>query len=95
MIKKTELLNAVHASMSSLRRDLDDHQQLLSAVLEDKPQVTTAQHGQKDLRLNQREKLYRATISHAIQILEESRKSFKSKQLGALRKQLINVLIDD
>ena len=81
--------------MLSLRRDLDDHQQLLSAMLENNPQVTTPQQGQKELRLNHREKLYRATINHAIQTLEESRKSFKSKQLGALRKHLMNVLIDD
>jgi hypothetical protein len=55
---------------------------------------TALQEG-KAHRLSQREQMYRDAIRQTILILEESRKSFKSKQLGELRKQLMNVLIGE
>jgi hypothetical protein len=36
-----------------------------------------------------------AAIQNAIDVLEESKKSFKSKRLEGLRKDLIRVLIDN
>ncbi|MFH1999269.1 MAG: hypothetical protein ABIK28_06290 [Planctomycetota bacterium] len=37
----------------------------------------------------------RKTLVEVIQVLEETRKAFKSKQLEALRKKLIRVLAED
>jgi hypothetical protein len=41
-----------------------------------------------------REKVYKAAIEEAINVIEESRKAFKSRRLEALRKRLTKVLID-
>lgn len=41
-----------------------------------------------------REERFKAAIQEAIDVLEASRRSFKSKQLEALRKRLTQVLID-
>ena len=41
-----------------------------------------------------REQLLKDAIKEAIDVLEESRKAFKSKKLEALRKKLTQVLID-
>lgn len=38
---------------------------------------------------------YRAAIQDAIQVIEETRRSFKSRQLEDLRKRLGNLLADD
>jgi hypothetical protein len=41
-----------------------------------------------------RELMMKTAIKEAIDVLEESRKAFKSKRLEALRKKLTQVLID-
>jgi len=41
-----------------------------------------------------RQKL-RRTVSEAIEVLEETRRAFKSKQLEQLRKKLVGVLAED
>ncbi len=38
---------------------------------------------------------YRAALTEAVQVLEETRRSFKSRQLEALRKKLLAVLAED
>ncbi len=38
---------------------------------------------------------YRAAVRDAIQVIEETRRSFKSRQLEELRKRLENLLADD
>lgn len=93
-MEKKDLLKAVNANMLSLRQDLDEHHRLLMAMLEGDTPLPAAEPHQERPHPGQREQKYKATIRQAIQTLEHSRKSFKSKQLGELRKQLMNVLID-
>ena len=89
------MLDTITASIISLRRDLDKHHRLLMTMREDHRHGSTALPESKAHHLSQREQLYRDAIRQTILILEESRKSFKSKQLGELRKQLMNVLLGE
>jgi len=45
-------------------------------------------------RHQQRERHLEATILEAVRVLEETKRAFKSKRLGGLRQQLLNVLIE-
>jgi len=91
--KKT-LLDALNASAEDLANGIDTHRCLLASLVggdagrcEMKPLFTHCP-------LRSREQTLREAIKEAIDVLEESRKAFKSKRLEALRKKLTDVLID-
>ncbi|NCC24526.1 MAG: hypothetical protein EOM25_04890 [Deltaproteobacteria bacterium] len=89
-------LQSVLTSADHIRHDAEHHCLLLSRLIEDSE--ASDKTGALDfLRVDDsvRVKRLRKAIHRAIIVLEESRKSFKSKNLETLRKQLIDVLADN
>jgi hypothetical protein len=91
---KQDLINALNISVKELQQGIDTHCCLVTAILE-------GQVDERNLRplldmcpRRSREPLMKEAIKEAIDVLEESRKAFKSKRLEALRKKLTQVLID-
>jgi hypothetical protein len=90
---RKEIIQSLEASLDSLQQSIELHCQLLQMLFDgnqgprrfDPP---PAQNG------TGRERQLKAAIYEAIEVLEESRKSFKSRQLAALRKKLICVLTE-
>ncbi len=73
-----------------------DHQlEILSRMVREQKccqQNAFCQEWLKDLQ--EREKKLVHAVQEAIEVLEESKKSFRSRQLERLRKKLISVLVD-
>ncbi len=91
---KDHLIHAVNTSVQELQQGLVRHCSLVASLLEAKrdegrpgPLLDFCPRESRELRLKK-------AIKEAIEILEESRKAFKSKRLEALRKKLTQVLID-
>ena len=94
---RNELINAVGESVQDLQCCIDRHRRLVAAALEQRADKPGVGHFSQILEVQcsrQREKKLKAAIRDAIEDLEQSRKSFKSKQLESLRKKLIQVLAD-
>jgi len=93
-VAKDALLTALHKSVKDLQQGIDMHTCLVASLLEGevdernlKPLLDACPSRSGELQL-------REAIKEAIDVLEESRKAFKSKRLEALRKRLTQVLID-
>jgi hypothetical protein len=91
---KDALLKALNASARELRKSIDTHCALVASVSDE-------QLDEQDLRplgelcpSKSREHTLKEAIKEAINVIEDSRKAFKSKQLEMLRKRLTQVLID-
>ena len=89
-----DLLAAVDESADRLHRQVERHRTLVAAALKAclDPDVLDAIKANCPRR--SREKRYKTAIQGAIEVLDASRRAFKSKQLEALRKHLTQVLID-
>jgi len=79
------------ASIKDIRMKIQEHEKLFEHFNEE------GEPGVLDLQLvNYRsDQRLKKVILEAIEILENSRKAFKSKELEALRKNLIRVLAED
>lgn len=91
---KEELISALRKSAKELRQGIDLHTCLIASILENevdeqnlKPMLEACPSRSREFRMKE-------AIKEAIDILEESRKAFKSKRLEALRKRLTQVLVD-
>lgn len=92
--KKEELMKTISKSVKDLHRDIDMHYSLIASALKEK-----VAHDDLERVMNlsppySREAVLKRAIKEAIDVLEESRKAFKSKRLEWLRKRLTRVLID-
>jgi len=91
MGSKNSGYQALDASLQDLQKALDEHCNLVRYFLQgqvpENASRCTRSGSDRELELEQ-------AIHEAIEVLEDTRKSFKSKQLGALRKKLIRVLTD-
>jgi hypothetical protein len=93
-LEKKEIIDALNTSVKELQQGIDTHCCLLATL---KGEAVDGRNlgGLACLGPNGiREKAYKAAIEEAINVIEESRKAFKSKRLEALRKKLTKVLID-
>ncbi len=85
------MLRTVHESIQSLYQDIDKHRCVIASILE-------GQYGEQNFGNHQvlfsRELRLKTAIRDAIEVLDESRKAFKSKRLEALRRQLTQALIE-
>ena len=93
-LEKMDLIDALNTSIKELQQGIDIHCCLVTAILEKRldegnlrPLFDRCPKRSRELRLEK-------AIKEAIDILEASRKAFKSKRLEALRKNLTQVLID-
>ena len=82
---------AIVQSARDLQQRVDEHRRLLLA-LEGRREATRQPCLMLDCAC--RRKL-RRTVTETIAVLEETRRSFKSKELEQLRKRLIGVLAED
>ncbi|MBL0712227.1 MAG: hypothetical protein JJV98_00885 [Desulfosarcina sp.] len=92
-LDKNDIINALNTSVKELQQGIDTHCCLVAAILENKvdernllPLLDLCPKRSRELRLEK-------AIKEAIEVIEESRKAFKSKKLEALRKKLTSELI--
>jgi hypothetical protein len=93
-VAKTEVIQAIKASVKKLQEGMNAHCCLVSSVLEQQLDEQALQAFFEVCPKRNRELRLEAAITEAIDVLEESRKSFKSKQLAALRRKLTQALIE-
>ena len=92
-ISKSDLITAIDKSAEELHQRIDMHRYLMGAILEKR----VSDKSIKQLCLpagSPDESRLKEAIQETIEVLEESRKAFKSKRLEALRKKLTRVLIE-
>lgn len=93
-VDKKNLFYALNNSVKDLQQGIDMHCCLLRSMLAEQLDENSLQSFLGDCPQCTREQVLKDAIKEAIGVLEESRKSFKSKQLESLRKKLTAVLID-
>ena len=93
-LDKREIINAINASVKELQQGIDSHCCLMTSILEGqvdernlRPFLDMCPKRTREVRLEK-------AVREAIEELEESRKSFKSKRLEMLRKKLTQALIE-
>lgn len=90
---KKDLVTVINKSTEELHQKIDMQYDLLTALLEKQvgdetlKQLAWLTHSTNENRLKQ-------VIMETIDVLEESRRAFKSKRLEVLRKKLTQVLIE-
>lgn len=89
------LANVLNESVKELQHRLDEHSCLVAAILDGRVDCQNLPRRTDVCFLQTRGEKLRQAIQEAIEVLEQSRKSFKSKQLELLRKKLTQVLIDN
>ena len=90
----SDILDALNSNLQELQENMEMHCRLMSSILENRvdendllPLLSLCPKRSREVKLE-------IAIKEAIEILEESRKAFKSKTLEALRKKLTQTLID-
>jgi len=90
---KEEFRSLIKKSAQELHRRIDCHYAHILSMLDgavDGNESAAIKHSP----VPSREDRLKAAFVEAIEVLEQTRKSFKSKQLEALRRRLTQVLID-
>jgi len=93
--EKQDLITALGRSAEELHYHIELHRKLVTSMLGtgvDEAEIQALFHVCP--RRNREEKL-REAIQETIEILDESRKAFKSKRLEALRKKLTLLLVEN
>lgn len=90
--KKRDLIEIIDKSTEELHQKINMHRYLMATILDKKISEKRLNHvllpnSHHELRLKE-------TIKETIDVLEETRKAFKSKRLEVLRKNLIKVLTE-
>jgi formylmethanofuran dehydrogenase subunit B len=93
-LEKKELVDALKVSVRELQQGIDTHCILVASILKEPIDERNLQPILKLLPQKSSEVSLREAIQETIEVLEESRKAFKSKNLGILRKKLIRVLTE-
>jgi len=92
-LSKEEFRSLLENSSQELHRKIDCHYARILSMLEGTGEdAESAECGR--IPAFEREDRLRAEFLYTIGVLEETRKSFRSKQLEALRRRLTQVLID-
>ena len=90
---KRDLITVIDRSAQELHEKIEMHRYLMTTILEQRvgdgsiKRISLPSYSANEGRLKE-------AIQEAIDVLEESRKAFKSKRLEALRKNLTQVLIE-
>ena len=91
---KRDLITAIDRSAEELHQQIEMHRKRVASMLGNRLDEEALEPLFDLCPLRSRETRLKQTIVEAIEVLEESRKAFKSKRLEALRKKLTTVLID-
>jgi len=93
-LDKRDIISVLNTSVKELQQGIDMHCCLVSSLLEGQldernlqPLLDRCPKRSRELRLER-------AVKEAIEVIEESRKAFKSRRLEGLRKKLTAVLID-
>ena len=90
--QKRDLIEIIDKSTEDLHQKIEIHRYLITTILDKKMSEKRFNH---TILLNShRELRLKETIKETIDVLEETRKAFKSKKLEALRKKLTQVLTE-
>ena len=90
--KKADIIEVIDKSTEELHQRIDMHRHLMATILDKKVSEKRLNH---ILLPNSRHELrLKKAIKETIELLEETRKAFKSKRLEALRKNLTQVLTE-
>lgn len=88
-------LKAIDRSIQELHTAIDSHHSAMVSILgQEETGVQPHRQSAMGRFAPSREAALRSVIREAIEVLEESRKAFKSKRLEVLRKKLTGTLID-
>lgn len=93
-LQKKDIINFLSTSVKELQQGIDAHCCLVSSILEEQVDERNLQPILDRCPKRSREVRLEKAIKEAIEVIEESRRSFKSKRLESLRKKLTTVLID-
>lgn len=93
-VDKVEIVKALRSGMEELQQNMDAHCGLVTSMLEqilggEEPRLLLMPPG-----VRSREAKLEKAILEAIDVIEQSRKAFKSKRLELLRKDLTSVLVE-
>ena len=90
---KRDLITVIDRSAQELHKKINIHRYLMTTILNQRvddgiiKRISLPSYSADEGRLKE-------AIQEAIEVLEESRKAFKSKRLEVLRKRLTQVLIE-
>ena len=93
-IDKKDLIKALNISVKELQTGIDMHCCLVTSILQGDIDERNLLPLLEMCPRRSREAKLKKAIKESIEVLEESRKAFKSKKLELLRKKLTDVLID-
>ena len=93
--EKNEIVYALSSSVNDLRQRIDVHCHLLSSLMGEQAKGMDTAPFPECHPCKSKELMLKEAIREAIEVIEDSRKAFKSKRLEALRKKLTSVLIED
>ncbi len=93
--EKNEMLNVLSTKLHDLQKDIHLQCNLVNSILNDNIDDKSLKQLIERCPKRLRERKLEAAISEAIEVLDASRKAFKSKQLEVLRKKLTQTLIED
>lgn len=89
---KADLIKVIDTSTEELHQRIDMHRYLMATILDKKVNENRLDH--MFLPDPHRELQLKGAIRETIEVLEETRKAFKSKRLEVLRKKLTEVLLE-
>ena len=90
---KRDLITVIDKCTEELHQKIDMHRHLMTIILDKRvgdeniKQLSFPAHSSN-------ERMLKEAVRETIEVLEESRKAFKSKRLEALRKKLTGILIE-
>ena len=93
LANRKDLIAAIDRSAEELHQRIDMHRYLMATILEQRvgdgtlKRLSLSAYSPVETRLKE-------ALSETIEVLEQTRKAFKSKRLEALRKRLTHVLIE-
>ncbi len=93
--KKQQIISALNASINELQLGLSTHCNLVASLVDEDADENDIRQLMAFCPEHRREIKFKAAIKEAIDVIEESRKAFKSKRLEHLRKKLTQVLIEE
>jgi hypothetical protein len=93
-IQKKEIVSTLNSSVKDLQERMDLHCCLVSSILENQLDERHIQSFFDRCPKRSRETALEDAIKHAIDVLEDTKKAFKSKKLEHLRKDLTRALIE-
>jgi hypothetical protein len=92
--RRQDLLTTINRRMAVLQQEIDRCRGLIESVLAEDMNASALMDVQARLSLDHDDLALKRLVREAIEVLDESRKAFKSKKLEMLRKRLTEALAE-